>query len=141
VAEPGPVAGADRPVVRAAGGVVWRRTGDGAVEVVVVHRPHYDDWTMPKGKLDPGETEAECALREVEEETGLRCELGPEVAGNAYTDHKGRPKTVRYWAMTPSSGSFAPNDEVDELRWLPVDEAVALLSYDHDRTVLRSLQV
>ncbi len=115
---------ADRDVVRAAGGVVWRRRDDGPVEVLLVHRPRYDDWSLPKGKLDPGETEAEAALREVAEETGLACELGPELSTVSYRDRKGRPKTSRYWAMRPlADEGFTPNDEVDRLRWLPFEQA------------------
>jgi 8-oxo-dGTP pyrophosphatase MutT (NUDIX family) len=91
-------------IVRAAGGIVWRRGEGGAVEVeiVLVHRPAYDDWSFPKGKLHPGETEAEAAVREVQEETGLRCRLGREVGTSAYRDPRRRPKTVRYFAMTPA---------------------------------------
>ena len=127
--------------VRAAGGVVWRRGGDGAAEVLVVHRPRYDDWSLPKGKADPGETDAECALREVEEETGYTCRMGTELPPTAYRDGKGRPKIVHYWAMEPVSGDgrFSPNAEIDEIRWLPVAKAVKLLSYDHDRPVVEAL--
>ena len=89
-------------VVRAGGGVVWRRGQGGGVEIVLVHRPAYDDWSFPKGKLHPGETEAQAALREVEEETGLWCRLGPEIGTTSYRDPKRRPKTVRYWEMTPT---------------------------------------
>jgi 8-oxo-dGTP pyrophosphatase MutT (NUDIX family) len=89
-------------IVRAAGGIVWRRGEGGAVEIVLVHRPAYDDWSFPKGKLHPGETEAEAAVREVQEETGLRCRLGREVGTSAYRDPRRRPKTVRYFAMTPA---------------------------------------
>ena len=124
-------------VVRAAGGVVWR-TGPEGPEVLVVHRPKYDDWSLPKGKLDEGERHDAAALREVEEETGYRCELGEELPSTAYHDRFGRPKTVRYWAMQVRSGAFAPNREVDEIRWLPRAEASALLSYDRDRTILVS---
>ena len=86
--------------VRAAGGLVWRRDDAGRVEIAMIHRPSYDDWTFPKGKRDPGETTKECALREVLEETGLVCELGIELTRTAYIDRKGRPKSVRYWTMT-----------------------------------------
>ena len=118
--------------VRAAGGVVWRR-GGGGVEIALVHRPKYDDWSLPKGKLDPGEGFEEAALREVEEETGMRCTLGRELGETRYRDNKDRPKVVRYWAMDVTAGEFEPNDEVDELRWVSVDEATAMLSYDYDR--------
>jgi 8-oxo-dGTP diphosphatase len=128
---------ADRPLVRAAGGVVWRRR-DGELEVVVVHRPKYDDWTFPKGKLDPDETEKEAAVREVVEETGFDCALGRRLHSTSYVDAKGRPKRVDYWAMTVTSGRFRPNDEVDELRWVSVGRAERLLSYDHDLDVLSS---
>ena len=121
--------------VRAAGGVVLR---DG--EVCLVHRPRYDDWTLPKGKLDDGESFEEAALREVHEETGLRCRLGDELEPARYTDQKGRPKIVRYWAMdVVDDDGFAPNDEVDEVRWVPVAEAASLLTYDHDRDLVAQL--
>jgi 8-oxo-dGTP diphosphatase len=125
--------------VRAAGGVVWRRDPAGALEVLVVHRPRYDDWTLPKGKLAPGEVDEEAALREVEEETGLRCELGPELPSSAYRDGHGRPKVVRFWAMRPAGGAFRPHDEVDETRWLTVREAADALTYEGDRAVLAAL--
>jgi 8-oxo-dGTP diphosphatase len=127
--------------VLAAGGVVWRRTadGDGEPEVLLVHRPKYDDWTLPKGKLEPGETGPAAALREVEEETGLHCRLGAELPGSTYEDHRGRPKEVRYWAMQPESGDFEPNHEVDEVRWLPVSRAAEVLSYPRDKVVVAAL--
>ena len=126
--------------VQAAGGVVHRRTPDGRTEVLVVHRPKYDDWSLPKGKLDPGEDHATAALREVEEETGMRARLDREVGSTAYHDRYGRPKVVRYWAMTPVSGSFTPGREVDEVRWLTVPEAEALLTYEHDRELLDTFE-
>ena len=123
--------------VEAAGGVVWRRS-PGGLEVLLVHRPRYDDWTLPKGKLHPGEDHPTAALREVEEETGLRCTLGPALAPSTYVDGRGRPKVVRWWAMTPGAGTFVPGPEVDEAGWLPVPEAASRLTYDRDREVLRS---
>jgi 8-oxo-dGTP diphosphatase len=114
--------------VKAAGGVI--RRDDGAI--AIVHRPRYDDWSLPKGKLDPGESWEACALREVWEETGLRCELGSELPPTFYHDRKGRAKAVRYWLMEPLSGTFEPSDEVDELRWVPPAEAAELLTYEHD---------
>ncbi len=121
----------ERAEVLAAGGVVVR--DDGPVSrIVVIHRPKYGDWTLPKGKLDPGEGFEQAALREVEEETGLRCELGPELGSVSYSDRRGRSKLVRYWLMRPLGGEFEPNDEVDELRWLDRRDAGELLTYDHD---------
>ena len=125
--------------VRAAGGVVVRET-DGGAEVAVVHRPRYGDWSFPKGKLDPGETSEDAALREVREETGLVCKLGAELASARYTDQKGRPKVVRYWLMAVvSDPGFEPNEECDELRWLPVAAAAEQLTYERDRELLRSI--
>jgi 8-oxo-dGTP diphosphatase len=123
--------------VRAAGGIVWRTGVNGIIEIALVHRPKYDDWTLPKGKPHPGETEEETAVREVKEETGLRCVLERPIGRIHYVDRRGRPKTVRYWLMRPISGSFSPSDEVDELRWLPLEGADAILSYEHDRWLLQ----
>ena len=121
--------------VKASGGVVFR-----GGKVAVVHRPRYDDWSFPKGKLDAGESWEEAALREVEEEIGLRCRLGDELPPTSYRDNKGREKAVRYWLMEPEDGAapFTPNDEVDEMRWVSVEEAVALLSYPHDAELVRA---
>jgi 8-oxo-dGTP diphosphatase len=117
--------------IRAAGGLVVR---DGLV--AVVHRPRYDDWTLPKGKLDAGESFEAAALREVEEETGLRARLVRELPAASY-EVRGRPKVVRYWLMeVESDPGFAANDEVDELRWVAPGDANALLTYDRDREVL-----
>ena len=125
----------DAAQVRASGGVVWRRTKEGAVEVALVHRPRYDDWSLPKGKLDQGEGWEDAAVREVEEETGLRCDLGEELEPVAYDDSKGRHKVVRYWLMEArgEGAPFEPNDEVDELRWVPAPDAGGALSYTADR--------
>jgi len=180
-----PIDEATPGLVRAAGGLVTRaarRGGPGgerlageraaaaAVEVLLVHRPRYDDWTLPKGKLDPGETWEDAAVREVAEETGLRARIdppgAPEVARVTYADHKGRPKLVRYWPMVVDAADgeadleagaeagtdgdrrdgqrgpdepFTPNDEVDALRWCSPSEAADLLTYPHDRRLLRAL--
>ncbi len=125
--------------VLAAGGVVWRRAAEGGIEILLVHRPRYDDWSLPKGKLHPGEAAADGALREVAEETGLRCTLGDELPSSSYVDRQGRPKLVRYWAMRPLDGRFDANDEVDEVRWLPLDDAASVLSYLDDRDLLSAL--
>ena len=130
---------ADGALVRAAGGVVTRPSTNG-VEVLVVHRPRYDDWSLPKGKAEPGETDEETARREVEEETGYACALGRELATDRYVDRHGRDKQVRYWMMTVEhERPWAPNREVDERRWLPPDRAADLLSYDADRELVTTL--
>jgi len=107
-----------------------------------VHRPRYNDWSIPKGKCDEDESDADCALREVKEETGLTVRLGEELPSTNYRDNKGRPKSVRYWAMEPveGDGQFTPNAEIDEIRWLPIDQAVTMLSYDHDRPVVLAFE-
>jgi 8-oxo-dGTP pyrophosphatase MutT (NUDIX family) len=128
------------PIVLAGGGILWRRSGGGVVEIVLVHRPAYDDWSFPKGKLHPGETQAQAALREVQEETGLVCRLGPEIGTTSYRDPKRRPKTVRYWEMTPTAGTLGPANEIDDARWVPLSEARLLLTYAHDRRLLDSWQ-
>jgi 8-oxo-dGTP diphosphatase len=126
--------------VKASGGVVWRRA-DGGVELVVIHRPRYDDWSLPKGKLDHGESWEDAALREVEEEVGLRCALGAELPPIGYRDGKGRAKVVRYWLMEPlEDAPFTPNDEVDEMRWVDVSAAAELLSYPHDAELVRAAE-
>ncbi len=119
------------PEIRAAGGIVHRQ-GDDGTEVLVVHRPKYSDWSLPKGKLDPGETLEQAALREVEEETGWRCTLGDHIGKNEYRDRDGRSKRVDWWLMEPIDGEFAPNDEVDEIRWVPVASARELLTHEDD---------
>ncbi len=125
--------------IRAAGGIVWR-DGDGGPDVLVVHRLRYDDWSFPKGKLDPGESWEQAAVREVWEETGVVPVLGAALDETAYTDHKGRRKTVRYWAMTVAADTgFEPDDEISGRRWCSVREAHELLTYDRDRDLLDRL--
>jgi len=131
--------GDDEPIL-AAGGVLWRPVGD-SFEILLIHRPRYDDWTLPKGKVDAGDADLlATAEREVREETGLRGRLGADLGEIHYTV-KGRPKVVRYWAMEladdASAGStFEPNHEVDELAWLPPDEARARLVYLPDAEIV-----
>lgn len=129
--------------VRAAGGVVRRQAEPGRTEVLVVHRPRYDDWSFPKGKLDHGEGWEDAALREVEEETGLRCRLLEPVGETRYRDNKGRSKVVRYWLMEPAGGDggtgFTANREVDALRWCTPPAALELLTYEHDRALVARL--
>jgi 8-oxo-dGTP pyrophosphatase MutT (NUDIX family) len=129
-------------LVRAAGGVVWRR-GPNGLEVLLIHRPRYGDWSFPKGKAkDETESDEETAVREVEEEVGLRLEPGPELETTRYRDSKGRRKVVRYWAMELPDGEDATaGDGVDEVRWTRLDEAEQQLTWDRDVVVLDSLPV
>ena len=120
--------------VRAAGGLIRRDA-----TVLLVHRPRYDDWTFPKGKALPGESDEDCALREVEEETGLRCELGEELPATAYVDGMGRPKRVRWWRMRPVGGAFMAHEEVDEIAWMAPAEAAQQLTYVPDRALVDAL--
>ena len=129
------MAGRGPRLVRAGGGIVWRGE-PGAIEVLVVHRPRYDDWSFPKGKCDADESFLDAAVREVAEETGLLVDVGADLGEVRYTDHRDRPKVVRYWSMTVTGGVFEANDEVDEIAWLPLAEARARLSYAHDVTLL-----
>jgi 8-oxo-dGTP diphosphatase len=121
--------------------VVWRQAasanGDNELEVAIIHRPRYDDWSLPKGKLNPGEIELEGAVREIAEETGYRVTVGPPIGEVTY-EKDGRQKVVRYWAMRAEGGLFTPSREVDELRWLPVQEAIDLLTQPRDTELLRT---
>jgi 8-oxo-dGTP pyrophosphatase MutT (NUDIX family) len=124
-------------VVLAAGGVLWRPGHrESAPEVAVIHRPRYDDWSLPKGKVDPGETEPVTAVREVYEETGHHVELGRRIATVNYPIEQ-RTKKVQYWSARSIGGSFAPNNEVDDLIWLSAPAAIDKVSYAYDRKVLR----
>jgi 8-oxo-dGTP pyrophosphatase MutT (NUDIX family) len=126
---------ADAPsdLIRAAGGIVTRPAAPRRFEVACIYRESRGDWTFPKGKLDPGETFEQAALREVEEETGLRCRVLRFAGTTSYTHRKGRPKIVAYYLMEVDEGDFAPNDEVDELVWLPLESVRDHLTWDRDR--------
>jgi 8-oxo-dGTP pyrophosphatase MutT (NUDIX family) len=128
---------ADSPEeVRAAGAVVWR-DGAAGTEVALVHRPKYDDWTIPKGKCEPGEHVLLTAVREVAEETGHRVALGRRLSPSFY-DVEGRPKRVDYWAgrCRDPDAAFVPGHEIDDMTWLPVTEAARRLTYGRDVAVL-----
>jgi 8-oxo-dGTP pyrophosphatase MutT (NUDIX family) len=124
-------------VMRAAGGVVVRKSRAGEREIAVIHRPEYDDWTLPKGKIEADETPEDCALREVREETGFRCDLVRPLGCTAYVDRRGRDKLACYWVMEVRGGRFKPGLEVARLLWLPVDDAVKRLTYSHDKLLVR----
>jgi 8-oxo-dGTP diphosphatase len=125
--------------VRAAGGVLWRRGVEG-VEVLLIHRPRYMDWSLPKGKVKSGESDEEAAIREIDEEIGVQVELGRELPSTRYRDVRGRDKVVRYWAAELPTGSepFA-GDGVSEIRWVPVSAASGVLSWDRDHAVVEAL--
>ncbi len=133
------LAGEDDDVTRAAGCVVYRPGTDGP-EVLVVHRPRYDDWDFPKGKREPGESDLECAVRETEEESGYSGEIEAELAADTYRVG-GRDKVVRWFLMRCTGGSFVANEEVDEIRWLAPDDAVEVLSYGHARSLMKAIPV
>ena len=118
---------------------MWRVTL-GRLEVLLVHRPHRGDWSLPKGKRNRRESSLDCALREVHEETGFRCAVGRELPEARYVDRKGRPKRVRYWAMHDHTGEFQANDEVDAILWMDIDRAVELVTHDHDMVVIDGLR-
>jgi 8-oxo-dGTP pyrophosphatase MutT (NUDIX family) len=127
-------------MILAAGGLVVRQADSGLLEVAVVHRPGREDWSFPKGKVERNETLTECALREVEEETGLSCRILSFVGTTEYRDRKDRPKVVAYWSMQALSGTFRVVDEVDELRWIELGQSVLdLLTYERDRELVAGL--
>jgi 8-oxo-dGTP pyrophosphatase MutT (NUDIX family)/phosphohistidine phosphatase SixA len=132
-------AAAPPAAVRAAGCVVWR-VCDGEPEILLVHRPRYDDWSYPKGKLDPGESNLVAAVRETWEETGLRVVLGPRLLDQHYTIDSGQHKVVAYWAARPPAGgdisSYKPNDEIDQLRWVALSAARRVLTHSRDAALL-----
>ena len=123
--------------ILAAGAVLWRPHDiSGTPEIAIIHRPRYDDWSLPKGKVEPRETEPVTAVREIEEETGFRAHLGRRLASVNYPVDN-TAKRVRYWAGRCVGGEFAANTEVDDLKWLPADQAMTALTYPDDRKVLR----
>lgn len=127
----------DSAAVRAAGVVLWRAAPAG-VEIALIHRPRYDDWSLPKGKLKRGEDFAAAAVRETREETGLACDLGPPLPSTHYLVD-GRPKEVRYWAAQAHAGDFVVNPEVDAMVWLPPATARDRLTHPHDRPLVTAL--
>lgn len=131
----------EQDVILAAGAVVWRTGVNGEVEVVVIHRPQYDDWTLPKGKVEGSETLMACAYREVREETGLKTRLGPYL-GDTFYEVNGVPKVVRYWSALALSDDYKSFDrsEVDRLEWLGIEEALTLITIKDDRRILKKFK-
>ncbi len=127
-------------VIRGAGGILLRQATAAAYEVALVHRPARGDWSLPKGKLDAGESYETCALREVLEETGYRCRLVSFVGFTEYRDRRGRPKVVGYWVMEVLDGEFVVSHEVDELQWLDLEVASRILTYERDRELLAAIE-
>ena len=125
--------------IRAAGGVLWRPGPQGAPEVALIHRPRYDDWGLPKGKLEPGEHVLTGACREVWEETGLQVAVGARLPATSY-EKDGRPKTVDWWAMQVIGGAFVPNEEVDVLEWVPAARAAERLTAGRGADVLEAFR-
>lgn len=127
-------------LVYAAGCVVWRINRSGRVKILLIHRPAYDDWSFPKGKRDEGETDLECARREVEEECGVVGEIGPELSPVHYVDKKGRDKVVRFWTMLYRSGEFVPNSEVDSIRWVKLNKVAGQLTRERESQLVEDFK-
>ncbi|WP_211881874.1 NUDIX hydrolase [Pseudarthrobacter albicanus] len=121
------------------GALPWRIGSKGALEVLLIHRPGHGDWSIPKGKAEPGESGRECAAREVREETGFECRLGAELPSIRYEDSKNRTKSVRYWAAAAESGHFTANKEVDAVRWLTLPAALRTVTEPRDRPAIIAL--
>lgn len=137
---PDPAAPTPVRTVLAAGTVLWRPATDSTgIEVALIHRPRYDDWSLPKGKLKRGEDFAAAAVRETREETGRECTLGEPLPTLHYTVEDGRPKEVRYWSALAGPGRFTPGPEVDRLDWLSPAAARSRLTHDHDRPLIDAL--
>ncbi|MER7170896.1 NUDIX hydrolase [Streptomyces mesophilus] len=127
----------EAPEVRAAGCVLWRFAPDGDnLQLALVYRPKWADWSFPKGKLKRGETWQEAAVREVREETGMLCELGPALPSAYYLDARKRTKEVRYWAARATTGTFTPNSEVSHMAWLSPTAASDRLTHERDRSLV-----
>lgn len=122
----------------AAGGLLWRKGARGT-EILLVHRPKYDDWAFPKGRLDPGESLLQCAIREVEEETGITARVGRKLPRVVYVKPSGKHKKVAFWAMTAIAGSFTPNNEIDKVKWVPIAKAAKRLTYKADGRLIKKL--
>jgi 8-oxo-dGTP diphosphatase len=124
-------------MIRAAGAVLWRETSERVIELAIIHRPRYDDWSLPKGKMEPGETAVQCAFREVLEETGIRTRFSRHLGAVEYLE-SGTKKRVQYWAAEARGAinSFTPNEEVDQLAWLPIELALEKVTHESDKEII-----
>lgn len=125
-----------KKVIEAAGGILWKETSYG-FKLAIIHRKRYDDWSLPKGKREPGESWQETALREVREETGCPATLGEFIGSTAYTINGQTPKVVLFWHMTAENDcEFIPNSEVDKLKWVTPKNALKFLNYEDERSIV-----
>jgi 8-oxo-dGTP diphosphatase len=124
-------------VIRAAGALLWRETSELKIEIALIHRPRYDDWSLPKGKIEEGESSLRCAFREVIEETGITPQFGRELGSVEYKEPAGL-KRVKYWAAKALTDEFLPNEEVDEIKWLNPEDALARATHESDKTIIKN---
>ena len=124
-------------MIRAAGALLWRENSELKIEIALIHRPRYDDWSLPKGQIEEGESSLRCAFREVIEETGITPQFGRELGSVEYKEPAGL-KRVKYWAAKALTEEFLPNEEVDEIKWLDPQDALSLATHDSDRTIIES---
>jgi 8-oxo-(d)GTP phosphatase len=124
-------------VIRAAGALLWRENSELKIEIALIHRPRYGDWSLPKGKIEEGESSLRCAFREVIEETGITPQFGRELGSVEYKEPAGL-KRVKYWAAKALTDEFLPNEEVDEIKWLDPDDALARATHESDRTIINN---
>jgi 8-oxo-dGTP diphosphatase len=124
-------------VIRAAGALLWRESSELKIEIALIHRPRYDDWSLPKGKIEEGESSLRCAFREVIEETGITPQFGRELGSVEYKEPAGL-KRVKYWAAKPLTDEFQPNEEVDEIKWLNTEDALSVATHESDRSIIEN---
>jgi 8-oxo-dGTP diphosphatase len=124
-------------VIRAAGALLWRENSELKIEIALIHRPRYDDWSLPKGKIEEGESSLRCAFREVIEETGITPQFGRELGSVEYKEPAGL-KRVKYWAAKALTDEFLPNEEVDEIAWLNPEDTLARATHESDKTIIES---
>ena len=124
-------------MIRAAGALLWRESSELKIEIALIHRPRYDDWSLPKGKIEEGESSLRCAFREVIEETGITPQFGRELGSVEYKEPAGL-KRVKYWAAKALTDEFLPNEEVDEIKWLNTEDALSVATHESDRSIIEN---